>query len=207
MYFNENKEETNIDSEFKSKREFEFKKYKKIFIIVGIILLALILLLIISAILRGKNKYRIDLNGSREMTIYQGAPYNEPGYTAYDNKHNDLTNQVEIKQNLDSNTIGTYTIIYSLNNKSVKRIVNVIARQNVTTTIHLTGEKNVYLKVGDSYTDPGCTAIDAIDGNLTDQVITNSNVNTSEKGVYRIIYSVVNSSGITTSELRTIIVQ
>lgn len=205
MYFNEGKEETNIDDEFKVKREF--KKYKKYFIIGGAILLVLLLIVIISLIIGSKNNYFLILNGSSEMTIYQGAPYNEPGYTAYDRKKHDLTDQVIVKDNLDLNTIGTYTIIYSLNNKKVKRIVNVIARQDITTTIHLTGEKNIYLKVGDTFTDPGCTAIDAIDGNLTDQVIINSNVNTAEKGVYRIVYSVVNSSGITTSETRNIIVE
>lgn len=206
MYFNE-KEDTNIDKEFNNNKKIDLSKFKKYFIIGGIILFALILLIIIAILLKNKKNYFITLEGLNEMTIYQGTSYNEPGYKAHDNKNNDLTQQVTVKDNLDTNTIGTYTIVYSLNNKRVTRTVNVVAKPDLATTIHLLGDKNIYLKVGDKFTDPGCTAIDAVDGNLTDKVTINGNVDTSKKGIYRIVYSVVNSSGITASETRTIIVE
>lgn len=207
MYFNESKENTNIDEEFKNNKKFNFDKYKKHFIIGGIILLVVIIILIIVLVLKNRNNTYITLNGLNEMTIYQGSNYNEPGYKAFDSKKNDLTSQVIVKDNLDTKTIGTYTIVYSINNKRVTRTIHVVAKSEFDTTIHLSGDKNIYLKVGDSFTDPGCTAIDTVDGNLTDKVVVNSNVDTTKKGIYRIVYSVVNSSGITTSETRTIIVE
>lgn len=207
MYFNENKEDTNIDKEFKDNKKFNFSKYKKYLIIGGIIILVLLLFLIIAVASRNRKNYYITLDGQKEMTIYKGSNYNEPGYKAFDNKHNDLTYQVIVKDNLDTNTIGSYTIVYSLNNKSITRIVNVVDIPEFPTTIHLSGDKNIYLKVGDEFADPGYTAIDVIDGNLSDKVIVNSNVDTTKKGIYRIVYSVVNSNGITTSETRTIIVE
>ena len=205
MYFNE-KEDTNIDKEFKHSIRYYLNKYKRILIITGIIISALILLMVIIAI-RNRNKYYIVLEGLSEMNIYQGTNYNEPGYRAFDSRKNDLTQLVTIKDNLDTNTTGVYTIVYSLKNKSVKRTINVVNRPEMPTTIHLSGEKNIYLKVGDIYIDPGYTAIDIVDGNLTDKVVVTGNVDTSKKGIYRIIYSVINSSNITASETRTVIVE
>ena len=207
MHFNENKEDTNIDKEFKKEKKFDFNKYKKFFIISGIVLLALILIIIIISLLGKRTRYFITLDGNSEMNIYQGTNYNEPGYKGFDNKKNDLTNQVTVKDNIDMNTIGTYSVIYTLHNKSVTRKVNVVSRPDYPTTIHLYGDKNMYLKIGNSFTDPGCTAIDPIDGDLTDKVTINSNVDTSKKGIYRVVYSVVNSGGITTSETRTVVVE
>ena len=190
MYFNE-KEDTNIDNEFKNNKKINLSKYKKYFIIGGIVIFVLILIVLIAILLKNKTNYYITLEGLDEMTIYQGTSYNEPGYKAYDNKKNDLTQQVTVKNNLDT----------------VIRTVNVVAKPDFATTIHLSGDKNIYLKVGDSFTDPGYTAIDAIDGDLTDKVTITGSVDTSKKGVYRVIYSVVNSSGVTASETRTIIVE
>ena len=125
----------------------------------------------------------------------------------FDNKKNNLNNEVTVKSNLDSNTIGTYTITYSLHDITKIRTVKVVAKPDIITVIHLNGEKNIYLNVGETFNEPGYSAIDAIDGDLTDKVKVSGSFDTSNIGTYRIIYSVVNSSGVTTSETRTIIVQ
>ena len=207
MYFNDSKENTNIDNEFNSKEKFDFSKYKKIIIIAGAVLLLLIIIILIAVLAKGKKNYFVTLEGDENITIYKGAVYNEPGYSGFDNKKNDLTSEVTVKDNLDTESTGTYTIIYSLHDKSATRTINVIERPDVITIIRLTGDKNMTLKVGDTFTDPGYKAVDAIDGDLTDKVKKTGNVDTATKGTYRIVYSVVNSKGITTTEVRTIIVE
>lgn len=207
MYFNENKGDTNIDKEFKKDKTVELKKNKKIIFIIGGALLLLVILAIIVAMLLKRGHYSIKLYGLSEMSIYQGTEYNEPGYVAYDNKRNDVTSEVNVVNPVDTSITGEYTIQYIINNKKVKRIVRVVPQSEISTSIHLNGEKNVYLKVGDSYTEPGYTAIDINDGNLTDKVTVSGKVDTSRPNVYRIVYSVVNSNGITTSEIRTVIVE
>lgn len=204
MYFNE-KEDTNIDKQLKPKKTFEEKK--KFFVIGGIILGAILLIIIIILIIRGINRYTLVLNGSSDITIYQGTVYNELGYEAYDRKRHNLNSEVTVQSNVDSNTIGTYTITYTFRNKVKKRTVNVVAKPAIVTIIHLNGSKNLYLNVGSQYNEPGYNAVDVNDGDLTSKVTTNSNLDTSKPGTYRIIYSVVNSSGVTTTETRTIIVQ
>ena len=50
-------------------------------------------------------------------------------------------------------------------------------------------------------------AIDSIDNDLTSSVKVTNNVDTSTPGVYRIIYSVTNSAGVTITKTRTVIVK
>ena len=204
MYFNE-KEDTNIDKELKKNKKFKINK--KTLIIIGIIMLLLIVSIILFFIIRNINHYYLTLNGNSDITIYEGTIYNEPGFDAYDNKKNNLNNEVIVKSNLNSNTIGTYTITYSLHGKTKTRTIKVVAKPSVITVIHLNGDKNMYLNVGTTFSEPGYSAIDAIDGDLTNKVTINGNVDTSKRGTYRIIYSVINSNGVTTSEIRTITVQ
>ena len=63
------------------------------------------------------------------------------------------------------------------------------------------------IPVGTTYEEPGYTAIDSIDNDLTSSVKVTNNVDTSTPGVYRIIYSVTNSAGVTITKTRTVIVK
>ena len=47
----------------------------------------------------------------------------------------------------------------------------------------------------DIYVDDGATAVDNIDGDITEQIITINPVNTSEFGTYIVTYNVMDSSG------------
>ena len=201
MYFNTNVDSTNIDKEFAKGKKNSFKWI--IFIGLGCIL---ILGLIFIFIVRKKVSYYIDLSGNREITIYKGDIYIEPGYTARDSKGNDLTDKVVVNNMIDISTTGTYEIIYTLNNTEVKRIINVLEKPTGATIMYLKGSTTIYLKVGDTYQEPGYKVIDSVDGNLGDKVIVTGRVDTSKGGTYKLIYSVTNNSGITTSKQRVIVV-
>ena len=56
------------------------------------------------------------------------------------------------------------------------------------------------------WTDPGATATDDIDGDLTSSIAVSGDVNSSVSGTYSITYSVADSSGNTASLVRTVIV-
>lgn len=73
--------------------------------------------------------------------------------------------------------------------------------------IALHGENPLYLKVGDTYVEPGASAFDSIDGDLTDQIEMIGDVNTNEAGVYTIVYQVANRLGETASAERIIHVE
>lgn len=61
--------------------------------------------------------------------------------------------------------------------------------------ITLTGASTINLTVGDSFTDPGATATDNIDGNLTSSIIVTGSVNTSVQGTYTLNYNVSDAAG------------
>lgn len=73
----------------------------------------------------------ITLNGNNPMIVKQGDPYNEPGATANDNFDGDVSDDIEISGDVDTSTIGTYTVTYTVSDSvgnvaTVERTVNVV---------------------------------------------------------------------------------
>ena len=205
MYFNENRENTNIDKEFKKKRSIDFNAFKTPLLILGGLILVIAIIMLIMYLIKNINIYTITLEGQPEMTIYKGSTYIEPGYKGYDKNKKEYT--VEVSGVVDTTKIGIYTIEYKLEKVVKTRKVKVVTPPDVPTVIHLKGDKNITLKQGQTYTEPGYTAVDYIDGELTNKVTVINNLNTSKPGIYRIVYTVINSDDVTTSELRTVVVE
>lgn len=221
MYFNNEKEDTNIDKEFSNKKKinfkninfknidfknFDFGKFKiPLFILGGIILLFVILLIVRPK--GDKVEYFIRLEGGEDITVYKGEEFIDPGYYGYDTNGKDYTDKISIDSSVDSNKIGDYEVIYKLNDVSVKRTVSVIEKPIGATQIYLKGESTISVKVNSEYTEPGYEAVDSVDSVLTDKVTVSGRVDTKKVGTYIITYSVVNSSGVTTSVKRTVIVK
>lgn len=57
---------------------------------------------------------QLTLNGEREVTVYLGRNYDEPGYQALDNFDGDITSWVKTEGSIDVHTPGVYTITYSV---------------------------------------------------------------------------------------------
>lgn len=73
----------------------------------------------------------ITLNGEDTMVIKQGDPYVELGATAKDNIDGDVSDDIEISGDVDTSTIGTYKITYTVSDSAgneavVERTVNVV---------------------------------------------------------------------------------
>ena len=210
MYFKD-KINTNIDKEFGKKKKFSIKKidfnnidYKKIIIFSGIILLVIIGIILITK--NKHNNYFIDLDGEDLIMIYKDSEYVDPGYSARNNKGVDFTDKVVVSDDVNTSVVGDYKVIYTLGDTRVVRYVSVIEKPIGATSIYLSGEVTMYLRVGDEYKEPGYTVIDSIDSNLTDKVIVKNDVDTNKEGIYRITYMVTNSTGVSTQVSRTVIV-
>src|SRR5690606_17289019 len=61
--------------------------------------------------------------------------------------------------------------------------------------ITLVGPEHVALKVGESFVDPGATASDDVEGDLSARVATNGTVDTAVVGTYTVVYEVEDRSG------------
>lgn len=74
--------------------------------------------------------------------------------------------------------------------------------------ITLVGLNPVTIELGQTYADSGATAFDAVDGNLTGQIITTNNLNINAAGTYQYFYNVSDAAGNAAEQVtRTIIVR
>lgn len=214
MYFNTNNQNTNIDNEFKnsSKKKKGNNKgsknlNKKNFIIIGVVISVLVLVLLVVLFQSNRVKYYIDLNGSEKMIIYKDELFVEPGYRGYDNKGNDLTDDVKVNNMIDVSKIGEYEVTYTLSSKVKSRTVKIIEKPEDVTVIYLKGSLTVNLKVGEKYVEAGYKVIDNVDGDLNDKVVVKGSVDVNKVGIYNIVYMVTNSRGVTTTAQRKVIVK
>ena len=71
--------------------------------------------------------------------------------------------------------------------------------------ITLNGDNPMTIECGSGFTDPGASAIDDVDGNISVDI--SNGVNATEVGTYEVIYTATDNSGNTSSETRTVYVQ
>jgi hypothetical protein len=72
--------------------------------------------------------------------------------------------------------------------------------------IELLGEANVSIPAGQEYTDPGATATDDIDGDISDKIEVSGAINSAVVGTQTITYSVADRAGNRSSVTRTVTV-
>ena len=149
----------------------------------------------------------ITLNGSSTITHEVGTTYVDPGATANDNYDGDLSSEITTNINLNPNTLGTYTIEYTVEDSSnniaqEQRTVQVV--DTVDPLINLVGDTTVSIEFQMTYTDAGATAIDNYDGNLNNSLTSSSTVNTGVLGTYLFTYTVSDSSSNTALVSRTV---
>ena len=214
MFFNHNNDIDDDDyNEVLEKKTFDISKYTIPLIIFGGVLIVVIIIAIVASLFKEEEivyeekLYYITLLGETDMTLYLHENYNEPGYSGKDDSGADLTNEIAVSSNVNSNVVGSYKVSYTLGNITKERNVRVIEKPVGATYIHLLGDKNMFLYIGQEYIEPGYKVIDSIDGDkLNDKVKVASNVDTSKEGIYKVVYWVINSDGITTSQERTVVV-
>lgn len=155
----------------------------------------------------------ITLPGDNPVNTPWGEPYSEPvGYTAVDACEGVLTNAIVVSGEdlVDTSVIGSYEVRYevvdSKGNRAVEiRMVNVVDPS--APTITLIGDASLTLECASPFEDPGATATDEIDGDLTDDIVVKTDPNMSfVPGVYEVAYSVTNSRGSSSEAVRTVTV-
>lgn len=141
------------------------------------------------------------VNDPKAFTLV-GDVYQEEGFTATDNRDGDLTHKV-IRKERDG--IITYTVADACGNTAtVSRTINYIDPNSPILTLE--GGLVSYIFAGENYVEPGCTATDFRDGDLSDNVIVYGDVDSSRPGIYTLKYSITNSIGKESVRERTVYV-
>ena len=152
----------------------------------------------------------ITLIGDDPITLNLGDTFNDPGATALDETDGDLTAAIEIVSDVNTAIAGTYTVTYTVtdsdgNSSSLSRTV-IVRDSSIAPVLTLIGVDPINLNIGDTFTDPGATAMDESDGDITAAIETVSDVNTAIAGTYTVTYTVTDSDGNSTSLNRSVIV-
>ena len=144
----------------------------------------------------------ITLSGEKNVNVCPTYDFEESGYNAFDNYDGNLTDKVKVDIKDD---VVTYTVSDSSGNKAtVTRKINRV--DNEAPIITLKGGDNYYITEKAEYSDPGYTASDNCEGDLTEKVKVSGEVDSNVVGKYYIDYSVSDSKGNSTKVTRTVIV-
>lgn len=178
-----------------------------------IFIVSLVVMLLVASILLyfflTRDKLVFKLIGEEVLTVEVYAQYNEPGIQATVDKKDLSSNVVIDDSKVDMNKVGTYEIIYKINYEDKEfqlvRTVKVVDTEKPTLT--LKGKEEITIEEGSVYQDPGCYVVDNYDPKVKDKIQITNYVNTSEVGVYEVVYSVVDESGNKNSVTRKVVVK
>ena len=139
---------------------------------------------------------------NKEINICPNAELPEIKYKAIDEYDGNLTDKVIVNHYEDKILLA---VSDNSNNTAGEEII-VDRTDKESPKIELKGKETMYLSVGSSYSEPGYTANDNCDGDLTDKVEVSGDVSTSA-GEYTRTYSVTDSFGNKTEVKRKIVVR
>lgn len=149
----------------------------------------------------------LKLNGQATVTVSKKSFFKDPGVTATDNLDGDLTSKVTVSEQpngADAYTI-TYTVIDSDGNKaSITRELKI--KDLVKPVIKLKGYASMVIVQGSPYSDPGATATDDADGDISAKIAISGSIDTSRARKQTITYTAKDSAGNTATVLRTVTV-
>ncbi|SDD83461.1 immunoglobulin-like domain-containing protein, partial [Paenibacillus sp. cl123] len=110
----------------------------------------------------------------------------------------DLTSQITVSGAVYTGQAGTYTLTYQVADAAGHVATKTRTVQVVdlgAPLITLNGPNPMEIEAGSAFTDPGATAHDAIDGDLTSQITVSGAVYANQTGTYTLVYRVRDSSG------------
>jgi arylsulfatase A-like enzyme len=143
----------------------------------------------------------ITLIGDALVEVAAGDSYTDAGATAADVEDGDITPLIVVGGDvIDTNTVGSYVITYNVMDSGgnmaseVTRTIEVVSNERPVITLN--GSAFIRLSIGDAYTDPGATATDTEDGDITADIVVGGDVvDTATPGTYVITYNVTDSAG------------
>lgn len=189
-------------------------KLKKRLIIAIIILILIALLSLIYYFCFQKEKeinhnVLFTLNEPLIQIVEYGEEYQELGAKVLvDNI--DKSSMIKIDtENLNIKVLGEYKIKYYIVFDSKEynyyRTVKVVDR--TTPELTLEGNTKITMLVKETYKELGYKATDNYDGDITDKVIVENNINAEKEGTYEVTYKVSDSSGNTKEAKRKVIIK
>lgn len=147
----------------------------------------------------------ISLVGSPSIVTPASKKYRDPGATALDDVDGDISGRISVNNPVNTNILDTYIITYNVNdtagNIADEVTREVIVRDMTPPEITRQGSSKIILTVGTPFTDPGATAQDNVDGDISNQIVVDNPVDTNVPGIYTITYNVSDDAGNSATEV------
>jgi PKD repeat protein len=162
-------------------------------------------------IIKDITKPVITLIGDDPIVIELGFQYVDPGATAIDNSDGDITDKIVAYDNVDPAVGGIYRVVYKVTDEAGNEADSVVRTVIVDTdisgpTITLTGGDTIRHMVNTPFDEPGYTAMDFADGDVTSSVVVGGTVNPLLIGTYYLTYNAEDLSGNQGTKVRVVIV-
>ena len=146
----------------------------------------------------------VTVNGASTVNHEQGTTYTDQGATATDA----VDGSVPVTTSGSVGTAaGTYTLTYSATDSSGNAATatrTVIVADTTAPTITLVGAASMTHEQGSAFTDPGASATDTVDGEVT---VTTAGSVGSAVGSYELTYTATDAAGNTATATRTVVVR
>ncbi len=142
----------------------------------------------------------ITLKEDPEGSLVEGVIYQEAGFTATDNYDGDITDRVV---RTEEPGLVTYAVTDSSGNPAVAQR-KIPLRDMILPEIQLEGGEDYVITLGTRYEEPGFTATDNVDGDVTAMVQVEGEVDWLTAGTYPITYTVTDSCENTTVVTRNV---
>ena len=151
----------------------------------------------------------ITLTEGESINFSIGNDFTDPGFTASDDVDGDITSKVSVEGTVNGHAAGTYKLVYQVKDsyENVCKVERTVKVGDFTAPkITLNGGNDAYVLVGSSYSDPGYSAKDNIDGDVSSKVSVSGSVDTNTMGRYEITYTVTDAAGNTATATRSVLV-
>ncbi len=159
------------------------------------------------------NQPTLTLLGEPIVEILAGSDYTDAGAVAedYEDNNAELTAAIAVDDSaLQIDVPGEYVIMYNVtdsNGTAAEQISRTVIVQNNPPQIELNGENPIGLTEGDTYGEPGATASDYEDGDISAAIEITGSVDTTTRGEYEITYSITDSNNATAQTTRLVIIE
>ncbi len=138
---------------------------------------------------------------SDSIKVCPNTKVNEITFKALDEYDGDITDKVV------SNYLEDKILLFVKDNSDneITKEIPIIYEDSENPKINLKGNGTIYLSVGSRYNEPGYTASDNCDGDITSKVIVSGSVGGSA-GTYKLTYTVTDAAGNKAEVYRTVMV-
>jgi formylglycine-generating enzyme required for sulfatase activity len=150
----------------------------------------------------------ITILGSVSLVHEAATPYTDAGATAVDALGGDLSSAISItSSDINVSDVGNQVVTYSVtdaggNTNTATRTVTV--QDTTDPVLTMLGDLNMTHAKNTAWVDPGATASDSLDGNLSSSITISGTVDVNTTGTYTLSYTVSDAVGNEASLTRTV---